>query len=217
MNTFIDCGKNILKHTEYQYRKTDKNGNVKSGVFYRFDKTKMKDINFMKHTKKEFNSYIKCITELFGEYEYDSCNVSYIINKNGKYLFGNITYIFENMVDFIGEEYTYLYENKQYTKSFSKDIVIRFMEIYCILMGYITIINPYLEIDNVNDLIGDIKNNIDTDKSYNIMGNVLNNTNDKKLFVKNGKKILSILNKSENKCYVSILNYYNIFKLTKLI
>ena len=217
MNTFINCGKNILKHTEYQYKNTDKNGIVKNGIFYRYDKTKMKDINFIKHTKKEFMSYFKCIRDLFGRYEYDSSNVSYIIKINDKYLFGNITYIFENMVNFIGEEYTYLYENKQYTKSFSKDIVIRYMEIYCILMGYITIINPYLEIDNVNDLMNDIKTNIHTDKTYNIMGNILDTAKDKELFCKNGRKILSILNKSENKCYVSILNYYNLFKITKII
>ena len=120
------------------------------------------------------------------------------------------------MKDFIGDSYTYLYENKSYTKSFESDLVLRFIEIYSILTGIIQLIEPLISIENTYEIMKDICDNINTDKTFDIIGNKLITKKDKINFKMNGKKILSILNYHNNK-FICNLDYYNLFKICKII
>mgnify|MGYP003641451994 CR=1 FL=1 len=192
------------------------NVNSKNGIFYKYDKDSFKKLHFIKTTKLDFRCYFKCVKESFIDKEYDSFGVDYIVKKDNDYLYGNSQFIYENLNDFIGDTYTYLYQNKQYTKTFESDLVLRYIEIYCILNGIIQLINPLIEIDNTYELMKDIKSNIDTNKTYDIIGNKLISQKDKLEFCKNGKYILSILNQSNN-VFSCKLDYYTLFKNTKII
>ena len=191
------------------------NEKSKTGLYYKYDKLKFCKLNFIDNNKTEFKNYFKCVRDSFEEYEYNSNCVDYIIKKDNEYLYGNIQFIYENLSEFVGSEYTYLYLNKKYTKNFESDIVLRYIEIYCILNGIIQLINPLIEIDNVYELFKDIKSNVNTEKKYDIIGNVLSTKKDKNNFLQNGKYILSILNQSNN-IYKCNMDYHYLFKITTI-
>jgi len=210
IKSLINTGAILLKDTDII-----NNENSKNGMYYKYDKESFKRLNWIKNTKTEFRNYFKCVKDSLKDIDIYSCEVDYIIKKDNEYLFGNSQFIYENMKDFIGDSYTYLYENKSYTKSFESDLVLRFIEIYSILTGIIQLIEPLITIDNTYELIKDINDNINTDKSFDIMGNKLITKKDKIMFSNNGKSILNILNKTNN--YFVKMNYYYLFKICKVI
>jgi hypothetical protein len=83
-------------------------------------------------------------------------------------------------------------------------------------MGIIQLINPLITIDTTYEIMKDISDNINTDKTFDIMGNKLTTKKDKINFKKNGKNILSILN-YHNKKFMCDLDYYTLFKISKII
>lgn len=211
IKSLIHNGTTKLSNTNFCDNKLSK-----TGIFYVYDKEKFSKLNWIKNTKTEFRNWFKCVKESLSNNDFDSFGVDYIIKKENEYLYGNIQYIYENMKDFIGDSYTYLYENKSYTKSFESDLVLRFIEIYSILTGIIQLIEPLITIENTYEIMKDISDNINTDKTFDIMGNKLMTKKDKINFKMNGKKILSLLNYHNNK-FMCNLDYYTLFKLSKVI
>lgn len=211
IKSLIHNGTTKLSNTNFCDNKSSK-----TGIFYVYDKEKFSKLNWIKNTKTEFRNWFKCVKESLSNNDFDSFGVDYIIKKENEYLYGNIQYIYENMKDFIGDSYTYLYENKSYTKSFESDLVLRFIEIYSILTGIIQLIEPLITIENTYEIMKDISDNINTDKTFDIMGNKLMTKKDKINFKMNGKKILSLLNYHNNK-FMCNLDYYTLFKLSKVI
>jgi len=211
IKSLIHNGTNQLNNTNFSDNKDSK-----TGIFYKYDKDSFKRLNWIKNTKTEFRNWFKCVRDSLSNNDFDSFGVDYIIKKDNQYLYGNIQFIYENMKDFIGDSYTYLYENKSYTKSFESDLVLRFIEIYSILTGIIQLIEPLISIENTYEIMKDICDNINTDKTFDIIGNKLITKKDKINFKMNGKKILSILNYHNNK-FICNLDYYNLFKICKII
>ena len=211
IKSLIHNGTTKLNNTNFCDNKLSK-----TGIFYVYDKEKFSNLNWIKNTKTEFRNWFKNVKESLSNNDFDSFGVDYIIKKDNEYLYGNIQYVYENMKEFIGDSYTYLYENKSYTKTFESDLVLRFIEIYSILTGIIQLIEPLITIENTYEIMKDINDNINTDKTFDIMGNKLNTKKDKINFRMNGKKILSLLNYHNNK-FMCNLDYYTLFKLSKVI
>ena len=137
------------------YNQTYHNKNEKKDYFnveldkrklkYIFNKDTIKNqLSFMKPTKTELRKQLKSLIDMT---DYIFSDYYVIINEDtNKMLSGDINYIFDNFDKLIGDTYTYIYENKQYTKSFSSDSLLKCVEIMNILNGMISIVNPLLKL-----------------------------------------------------------------------
>ena len=198
----------------YSYTEDIKNKKLKCHLEYKYEKENFKQLNFIKNTKTEIRKYVKYLKQSLLMNDRENPYVVYVIQKKEEEddnLMGNMSYIYENIVKFIGEEYIYLYNGKQYTKKFSNDILVRFIEIFCILNNVISLVNPYIEIIHINSLIEQMK--LDKDKDNYLFNHIIE---DKKHFIKNGKTTLRLINSANKNVYCDF-NYHYIFSIMNVV
>jgi hypothetical protein len=122
-----------------------------------YNKNEFKHINYLKTTKLEFTKYLNLLKKnlLYCDEKTNECynnsKVEFIIKNEltNKYLVGNIQFIYENFDKINGDEYSYYYNDTYYTKKFENNIVLKFIEIYCILNGVIKLENSNIDILNI--------------------------------------------------------------------
>ena len=176
-----------------------------------YNKNDFKHINYLKTTKVEFTKYFNLMKKnlLYCEEKthecYNNSKVDYIIKNEltNRYLVGNIQFIYENFDKINGGEYSYYYNDHYYTKQFESNIVLRFIEVYCILNGVIKLENSNIDILNLMVLkskylygrgIGFLDKNLVSytkleTSNYNIMDYNFDTLENKKFFLENYKKL----------------------------
>ena len=206
-----------VKFTDEQYKTMDFVKEDKRYFYYEVNKERLKPLIYLKHTKTEFRKYFSLIRrEEFGDiYVRDHGFIDYIIKKNNQYFFGNTSYTYENLPEWLGGEYSFYHDGELITKQFETDLIIRFIEIYCILHGVIELEN--VEVNETLRMKYQVEESIDTDEIIDFMGNQLKTRTDKFNTYHNWEKILYILNVSNNRSYCPRMDYENFFKTIRLI
>ena len=207
-----DCNKYI----EEQYETMDFVKEDKRYFYYEVNKERLKPLIYLKNTKTEFRKYFSLIRrEEYEDRDRDHGFIDYIIKKNNQYFFGNTSYTYENLPEWLGGEYSFYHDGELITKQFETDLIIRFIEIYCILHGVIELEN--VEVNETLRLKYQVVESIDTDEIIDLMGNQLRTRQDKLNTYHNWDKILYILNVSDNRSYCPRMDYDNFFKTIRLI
>ena len=181
----------------------------KNRLKYVFNKDTIKNqLSFMKPTKTELRKQLKSLIDMT---DYIFSDYYVIINEDtNKMLSGDINYIFDNFDKLIGDTYTYIYENKQYTKSFSSDSLLKCVEIMNILNGMISIVNPFIKIISMKDMVNNLKQNINNDNNtYYFLNKSYDTIRDKCNLIHNWREIIYHYN--NKKSYCSNNDYNEIF------
>ncbi len=210
--TISECN----KYTNRQYGTMDFIKEDKKYFYYEFNKERFKPLIYLKNTKTEFKKYFSLIRrEEYEDRDRDHGFIDYIIKKNNHYFFGNTSYTYENLPDFLNGEYSFYHDGDVITKQFENDLILRFIEIYCILHGIIQLED--VEVNETLRMKYEIEESIDTDDIIDFMGNQLRTRQDKWNTFHNWDKILYILNVSDNRSYCPRMDYDNLFKIIRLI
>jgi hypothetical protein len=126
---------------------------------YRFTKDLMCDIHYLKNTKTEYKKQMSKMRRLLREL--DEVSYSYIVENinTDTFIRGSFKSMLCNLSKVMQNEYTYNYNGKKYTKSFSKNRVIRWIESMNILLGEVDIVNPFIKVCEFYSLIDKLKEN----------------------------------------------------------
>jgi len=205
-----------IEYTNRQYETMDFSKEDKKYFYYEFSKERFKPLIYLKNTKTEFKKYFSLIRrEEYEDRDRDHGFIDYIIKNDNQYFFGNTSYTYEKLPDFLNGEYSFYHDGEIITKQFETDLIIRFIEIYCILHGVIQLEN--VEVNETLRMKYQVEESIDTEEIIDLMGNQLRTRQDKLNTYHNWDKILYILNVSDNRNFCPRMDYDNFFKTIRLI
>ena len=159
---------------------------------YTYTDNMLIDLKYIKNTKTEYKKQISKLKRLLRTLDTDT--YSYLVENNdtNKYIRGSFKSMICNLKNVMGGTYTYKYNNKLYTKSFSSNRLVLWIESMNILLNVCEVVNPSINIYDYNKLvvmIGDNKSNSDmvlTDKIIIKSGDIKNDN----VYVKLKEKII---------------------------